>query len=148
MPFEGDINASVGDWRTHLFGSNFKLSFLIESQSPYSILPLGNYPNQLFRLQIASISNLDYYFSRYFTQIRRSYILIAKETISRQCKMECCDCTTKSDSEINRTVREYHQQKKLRTEICKKYLQRSCRKPEQTKTKNRFEKNIWKFAKL
>ena len=66
------INASIGDWRTHFFGSIFKFSSLFESQSPDSILPLSNYPTQFFRLQNASICNLDYYLSRYFTHTCRS----------------------------------------------------------------------------
>ena len=71
--------------------------------------------------------------------------------------MECCDCkpifgqrkVTAKLCKINRLVREYHQKKKLMKDICKKYLQRSCRKPEQTKIKIAdFEMNIWKFALL
>ena len=39
--------------------------------------------------------------------------------------------------------------KKTKREICKKYLKKSCRKPEKTKIENsRFGLNIWKFAEF
>ena len=54
----------------------------------------------------------------------------AKWTVVGQRKLTAKLC------KINRPVREYHQQKKLNKKVCKKYLLRNCRKPEQTKIEN------------